>query len=231
MTNKFYEITQADIDNKVDVVGLVNPSKVSFGSSDNVVVPWTSVSTSVQHNLLTGVTLQLPRGLDGMRLEIRDLKSVGVNDVGNAFLGIRVTRTGESVASVTTSIRTDKKDGTSASVSSATGNTNTSNLMCFGSTGKQNADIDIDFKAWLIRDGGLIRETVGMFGRSTTSTMNDATNQNGAAVVDFVTQAYCAVTEADDFNFPELWLYPQGSNGTFFASSFTYRILKSEMEN
>ena len=65
------ELTQANIDDKDDVSGTVNPSKVSFGGGDEVLKDWTRVVSPQSINLLGSVDLS--QGTNGLTVEFRDL--------------------------------------------------------------------------------------------------------------------------------------------------------------
>ena len=92
----------------------------------------------------------------------------------------------------------------------------------------KKADINIDFKAYGIREGTVGRETVGLYGSSHTVTLNDSANNGGASLVEFVSQHLIAKVYPNDYPLQDIYIDNTTTGGLNFDCTFDFRILGPE---
>lgn len=90
-----YELTQANIDDKDDVSGTVNPSKVSFGGGGGggpeVLKDWTTINGSA--NLFEGTNLDV-ESYNGVAIEFKDVTGKNASTTANGIVSLRFRRAG-----------------------------------------------------------------------------------------------------------------------------------------
>lgn len=222
------ELTQANIDNGDDIAGIVNPSKVSFGSGPTIVKDWTTLTdVSVDTDLLAGLTLPDANGtMNGLRLEIKDLYIHEQTFSGAPFLGLIPTRAGVSTVGITNyDLRYTPVTSTGAVSSRVAGPADTANVILMGSFGAKSGNTVIDLISYAIRDGATLCESLGYTWRSNVVTNRTSTTEGSMVINEGIFHAFGEVVSVPEVLFTELWLKPRTSSGTAFTiNNMKYRI-------